>query len=63
MEAAVDHPPEPPRAVIHPLAVRISHWINAFAILIMILSGWRIHDADFSGCRMAVLPNRRKQSS
>jgi thiosulfate reductase cytochrome b subunit len=46
MEAAVDHPPELKRAVIHPLVVRLSHWINAFAILIMILSGWRIYDAS-----------------
>jgi thiosulfate reductase cytochrome b subunit len=46
MEAAVGHPTEPQDAVIHPLAVRISHWINAFAILIMILSGWRIYDAS-----------------
>jgi thiosulfate reductase cytochrome b subunit len=46
MEAAVDHPSGSPRTVIHPLAVRISHWINAFAILIMILSGWRIYDAS-----------------
>jgi Ni,Fe-hydrogenase I cytochrome b subunit len=36
MEAASGHLPELQRAVIHPLAVRISHWINAFAILIMI---------------------------
>jgi thiosulfate reductase cytochrome b subunit len=46
MEPDVDHPPEPARAVIHPLAVRIGHWINAFAILVMILSGWRIYDAS-----------------
>ena len=31
---------------IHPLIVRITHWINAFAILIMVLSGWRIYNAD-----------------
>ena len=46
MEPDVDHPPEPPRAVIHPLAVRIGHWINALAIFVMILSGWRIYDAS-----------------
>src|ERR1700687_2912310 len=34
---------EPRRAgvPIHPLAVRITHWLNAIAILIMIGSGWR----------------------
>ena len=30
---------------IHPLVVRITHWINAFAILIMLASGWRIYNA------------------
>ncbi len=31
---------------VHPLVVRITHWINAFAILIMVVSGWRIYNAD-----------------
>ena len=31
---------------IHPLVVRITHWINAFAILLMVVSGWRIYNAD-----------------
>ena len=31
---------------VHPLIVRITHWINAFAILIMVVSGWRIYNAD-----------------
>jgi len=34
------------KTVIHTLAVRITHWINAIAILIMILSGWRIYNAS-----------------
>lgn len=37
---------------IHPLVVRISHWINVVAVLIMVFSGWRIYNAspifDFS---------------
>jgi thiosulfate reductase cytochrome b subunit len=33
-------------AAIHPLWVRVSHWINAVAILIMIGSGWQIYDAS-----------------
>jgi len=32
--------------VIHPGWVRICHWINAVAILIMIGSGWQIYDAS-----------------
>src|ERR1700687_1743726 len=31
---------------IHPLAVRITHWLNAMAILIMIGSGWRIWNSS-----------------
>jgi thiosulfate reductase cytochrome b subunit len=31
---------------IHPLYVRITHWINALAVLIMIGSGWQIYNAS-----------------
>ena len=30
---------------IHPLPVRITHWINALAVLVMVASGWRIYNA------------------
>ena len=30
---------------IHPLIVRITHWLNAVAVVIMILSGWQIYNA------------------
>jgi thiosulfate reductase cytochrome b subunit len=33
-------------AGVHPLTVRIMHWINAVAIFIMIGSGWRIYNDD-----------------
>jgi thiosulfate reductase cytochrome b subunit len=29
---------------VHSLVVRITHWINALAILIMVASGWRIYN-------------------
>jgi thiosulfate reductase cytochrome b subunit len=32
--------------IIHPLWVRITHWVNALAMLIMIGSGWQIYDAS-----------------
>jgi len=32
--------------VIHPGWVRITHWINAIAILVMIGSGWQIYNAS-----------------
>jgi len=31
---------------VHPLVVRIAHWINALAILVMITSGWKIYNAS-----------------
>ncbi|MDB5862882.1 MAG: putative transrane hydrogenase cytochrome b-type subunit [Betaproteobacteria bacterium] len=31
---------------IHPLLVRLTHWVNAFAILVMVASGWRIYNAS-----------------
>jgi thiosulfate reductase cytochrome b subunit len=32
--------------LLHPLALRIMHWINAAAIFIMIGSGWKIYNDD-----------------
>lgn len=32
--------------LIHPLWVRITHWINALAMLVMIGSGWEIYNAS-----------------
>src|SRR5215217_5661869 len=40
------HPADPTYRKIHPLVVRITHWVNAFAILIMVASGWRIYNAS-----------------
>jgi thiosulfate reductase cytochrome b subunit len=31
---------------VHPLVVRITHWINAFAVLMMVASGWQIYNAS-----------------
>jgi thiosulfate reductase cytochrome b subunit len=31
---------------IHPVWVRVTHWINALAVLMMIGSGWQIYDAS-----------------
>lgn len=30
---------------IHPLWLRTTHWLNALAVVLMTLSGWRIYDA------------------
>src|SRR6266850_2205768 len=32
--------------LVHPLVVRVTHWINVVAVLLMIASGWRIYNAD-----------------
>jgi thiosulfate reductase cytochrome b subunit len=31
---------------IHPLWLRITHWLNALAVVLMVTSGWRIYDAS-----------------
>lgn len=37
---------------VHPLLVRVTHWVNALAVLVMVMSGWKIYNAsplfDFS---------------
>lgn len=30
---------------IHPLWMRITHWLNALAVLVLVTSGWRIYNA------------------
>ena len=37
---------KPTKAVIQPAWVRIMHWINAVAIILMIMSGWQIYNAS-----------------
>jgi thiosulfate reductase cytochrome b subunit len=32
--------------IVHPLYVRITHWINALAVILMIMSGWQIYNAS-----------------
>ena len=41
----LDRTTDAPRA-IHPGWVRVTHWINAVATLLMILSGWEIYNAS-----------------
>ena len=31
---------------VHPLPVRIAHWVNAVAIFVMVGSGWKIYNAS-----------------
>src|SRR6266536_3261263 len=39
-------PAEPAEPVIHPLWVRLTHWVNAIAMVLMIGSGWQIYNAS-----------------
>ena len=39
-------PAGPARAVIHPVWVRVTHWINVVAMVVMIGSGWEIYNAS-----------------
>src|SRR5690349_18337206 len=45
--------------VVHPAWVRIVHWINALAMILMIMSGWQIYNAsplfDFTFSRSITL--------
>jgi thiosulfate reductase cytochrome b subunit len=38
--------PAAPDATIHPVWLRVTHWLNALAVLIMVMSGWRIYNAS-----------------
>ena len=31
---------------VHPLAVRVAHWVNALAVVAMVTSGWQIYNAS-----------------
>jgi len=45
--------------IVHPLWLRLTHWLNALAVLIMVTSGWQIYNAsplfDFSFSRSLTL--------
>jgi len=45
--ASADAAPAPSKAaIVHPRWVRITHWINAAAMAVMIASGWEIYNAS-----------------
>ena len=45
MSAAARPAPVSP-VVIHPLVVRVTHWLNAVAIVCLVMSGWQIYNAS-----------------
>lgn len=38
--------PHTPARTLQPAWVRLTHWLNALAVVILVLSGWRIYDAS-----------------
>jgi thiosulfate reductase cytochrome b subunit len=49
IEAAEDRaliPAAPEREIIHPVWVRVTHWVNVAAMFVMIGSGWEIYNAS-----------------
>jgi thiosulfate reductase cytochrome b subunit len=38
--------PAPVAGVIHPLWLRVTHWVNAVAVILMVGSGWEIYNAS-----------------
>ena len=32
--------------ISHPAIIRLTHWLNALAVIVMILSGWKIYNAS-----------------
>jgi len=46
VKPAVRNPVAAKQQRLHPLPLRIMHWINAVAIFIMIGSGWKIYDDE-----------------
>jgi len=46
LAAADTHMTQQPAKVIQPAWVRAMHWTNAFAMMLMIMSGWQIYNAS-----------------
>ena len=44
--AAPQAAPPQPDAPVHPRWLRVAHWVNALAVVVMITSGWRIYNAS-----------------
>jgi thiosulfate reductase cytochrome b subunit len=44
--ASMDRMQHRRRIKVHPLPVRMTHWVNVFAMGCMIMSGWQIYDAS-----------------
>lgn len=43
---------------IHPIWLRLTHWINVIAVLVLVMSGWRIYNTSpiFSFTKLSAMP-------
>jgi thiosulfate reductase cytochrome b subunit len=41
-----DASPKPRRRKAHPAIIRLTHWVNAAAMIVMVMSGWQIYNAS-----------------
>lgn len=46
LETVASSTGKPQVMVVHPLVVRVTHWVNAVAIVMMVCSGWQIYNAS-----------------
>jgi thiosulfate reductase cytochrome b subunit len=46
MDNAINHEPTLSDRTIQPAWVRVTHWINALAVVLLAMSGWQIYDAS-----------------
>ncbi len=44
--AAAHAPSDESSTLIHPRWLRITHWLNVCAVVVLVLSGWRIYNAS-----------------
>lgn len=42
----MEPPLNPTGRAVHPLWLRATHWLNAVAVVVLVLSGWRIYNAS-----------------
>ena len=42
---SIDPPARGAPAIVHPAWLRLTHWLNSIAVLVLLTSGWRIYNA------------------
>jgi thiosulfate reductase cytochrome b subunit len=42
----VDNKVKPGHSLVHPAWLRLAHWVNVLAVVILVMSGWKIYNAS-----------------